>query len=125
MLYKFELLIKMEEKSTIEVELFNEPHLLNRQDFLNFNQVITKQHFAEFKIPFTSLDDSKVHVLNIFVYYIITIQKNFKPFHDDCYGDKYKSLCTKEISDYYIKNKFVIEEYEFAFLSSKALEIKL
>jgi hypothetical protein len=107
------------------VEIFNEPHLLNRQDFLYFNQLITKQHFASFKIPFTSLDDSKVQVLNIFVYYIVTIQKNFKPFPDDSYGDKYKSLCTKEISDYYIKNKFVIEEYEFAFLSSKSLGMKL
>jgi len=45
------------------------------------------------------------------IYYIISIQKNFSVFPSDNLGDRYRALCAKEISDYYIKNKFVIEEY--------------
>ena len=77
------------------------------------------------KNPFQSIDDQKIRVLNILLYYIVSIQKNFKPINDDAFGDKYRALCTKEISDYYIKNKFIIEEYEFAFLSSKVLGLKI
>jgi hypothetical protein len=77
------------------------------------------------KNPFQSIDNQKIRVLNILLYYIVSIQKNFKPINDDAFGDKYRALCTKEISDYYIKNKFIIEEYEFAFLSAKVLGLKL
>ncbi len=71
------------------------------------------------------LNDAKVHALNIILYYIIGVNKNFMPFPGDSLGNKYRALCTNEMSDYYIRNKFLIEEYEFAFLSSKVLGMKV
>ncbi len=63
--------------------------------------------------------------MNIFLYYIVSIQKNFKVFNEDTFGDKYRALCIKEISDYYIKNKMAIELFEFSFLASKILAMQL
>lgn len=111
----------MEEKQEISIEVFNEIHHLSREDFLNFNQIVSEQDLKDLKIQFNLLDSHKTRVLNIMIYYIISIQEKFNLFPEDNCADKYRTLCANQISEYYIKNKFNIEEYEFSYIASKAL----
>lgn len=115
----------MEEKKITSVEVFNQIHHLEKEDFVNFNPLVGKSDFKGMSVPFVRLDEYRIRTLNVMIYFVISVQKNANVFQGDSYGDHYRALCAKQISDYYIRNHFIIEEYQFSYLTSKALSNKI